>query len=155
MVQTLYFVSYQPVLCGFGASCYKMEGLDSKPPVCTNPVRSVGGWRVLVIFYFFRGISVFAGFWIPVARRAFWQFQGASEGVFQGISQFVYVGGVFTNFLGFHISLLAFSSLKNSEDFWVFLSFLSDRSVFCTLWQNVLKRMRSLGKERKKPRNPH
>ena len=36
-----------------------------------------------------------------------------------------------------------------SEDFWVFLSFLSDRSVFSTLWQNVLKILRSLGKERK------
>ena len=29
------------------------------------------------------------------------------------------------------------------------LSFLSDRSVFSTLWQNVLKILGSLGKERK------
>ena len=43
-----------------------------------------------------------------------------------------------------------FSYPKFSEDFWVFLSFLSDRSVFSTLWQKVLKVLRSLGKERKK-----
>ena len=36
MVQSLYFVANQPVLCGCGASCYKMEGLDSNPLLCRS-----------------------------------------------------------------------------------------------------------------------
>ena len=37
MAQTLYFVGNQPLLCAFGTSCYKMEGLDSKPPILHKP----------------------------------------------------------------------------------------------------------------------
>ena len=46
------------------------------------------------------------------------------------------------------VALLTFSLLI-SEDFWVFLSFLSDRSVLY-LPTNVLKALRSLGKSRRR-----
>ena len=41
MVQTPYFVGCQPVLCGFGASCYKMVWTPN-PLLCTNPVHCGG-----------------------------------------------------------------------------------------------------------------
>ena len=37
MVPTPYFLGNQLVLCGSGASCYKMKGLDSKPPILHKP----------------------------------------------------------------------------------------------------------------------
>ena len=37
VVQTPYFVANHLVLCGFGASCYKLGGFDSKPPILQKP----------------------------------------------------------------------------------------------------------------------
>ena len=55
--------------------------------------------------------------------------------------------GTFNKTFLFRLPLLTFSLLI-SEDFWVFLSFLSERNVLITS-DNVLKILRSLGKERK------
>ena len=41
MVQTPYFVAYQPVLWGFGASFCKMRGLIAKPPIFHKPCHSL------------------------------------------------------------------------------------------------------------------